>query len=140
MGLDTYTDQQSRMDTAFSHGASCCDVYCEACGRCYFVTSAGHGDYEPGELDRLRELAEEDPDHYVEVPDFSSVATMTRPTDGKHVVIGCVCDPTETLAEFIEKNSVELTVYLREYWKATRTEAARQVRAAADALAELERR
>ena len=137
MTLSDYTDQQSRIDRAFSDGGSCCGAHCEACGRTYFVTSSGHGDYEEGELERLYELSRADPDKYIEVPDYSSVATMTHPLTNQQVVIGCVCDPTLTLADFIERNARQLTKYLREFWKAKRVAAAARLEEAQQALAAL---
>ena len=116
-GLTGYTDQQRRMDLAFSGLATICTVTCQACGRTYFVTSSGHGDYEDGELELLREKAKANPDKFVEVPDYSSVSFMNRPHDGMEVVIGCVCDPTKQLADFIENNARSLSRYLTEWWK-----------------------
>lgn len=135
--LSQYTDQQSRIDRAFSFGGSCCTAYCEACERTYFVTSSGRGDYEEGELDRLRERAEIDPNAWVEVPDFGYVSTMRLPTTGKTVVVGCLCDPTKQFSDFLEGYAEEFTTYLQEYWKAVRSEAASQEQRAAEALAAL---
>ena len=128
--LNQFTDQQSRIDRAFSIVASSCTAYCEACGRTFFVTSQGHGDYDEGELERLHNLAEEQPDKYIEVSDFGSVSMMYLPDSRSHknVVIGCLCDPTKWLSEFIEGYAEELTV---------RLEAARQKREADEALAAL---
>jgi hypothetical protein len=116
MSLDVYTEQQSRFERAFSTSASCCVAHCMACGRTYFVTSTGHGDYMDGELETLRERAKENPDKWIEVPDFSSVSMFTL--DGKEAVIGCACDPTRRLSEWIEGHARELTCYLRDYWRA----------------------
>lgn len=135
--LVEYTDQQSRMCRAFSYGGTLCSTTCQACDRTYFVTSPGHGDYDEGELENLRELAEQSPDKYIEVPDFDSVSTMTMPTDRKHVVVGCICDPTKALSEFIEANAEELTRYLREYWQDVRADAAMEERKATEALSAL---
>lgn len=121
--LGDYTEQQSRFDHAFSSIATCCQITCEACSRTYFVTSPGHGDYDPGELERLHKLAEENPEEYIEVPDYSSVSSAE--VGGKTVVIGCLCDPTKTISEFIESNARQLTEYLRLYWDAN-AEAARE--------------
>ena len=46
--LTDYTDQQARMDDAFSQGGTTCDTQCEECERTYFVTSLGYGDYDDG--------------------------------------------------------------------------------------------
>lgn len=68
--LGEYTEQQSRFYLSFSRGGTCCSDTCEACGRTYFITSQGHGDYNEGELESLREKAAAEPDKYIEVPDF----------------------------------------------------------------------
>lgn len=135
MALQDFTDQQSRIDRSFARGGTCCDIYCEACGRTYFVTSAGHGDYEEGEIEALREKAQREPDKYIEVPDYSSVSAMHW--NGKEVVIGCLCDPTRSLATFIEKHAEQLTEYLRLYWKDMHEKAASELKRADDALAAL---
>ena len=124
MTLLDYTKQQERFSAAFSHGGSCCQVTCEACGRTYFVTSPGHGDYSKGELERLLELAKEKPDLYIEVQDYSHVSTAIL--NRKSVVVGCLCDPTSELSDWIEYYAHELTLYLRDYWKDRREDAMRQ--------------
>ena len=134
--LTYYTTQQSRIAFAFGKSASCCSEYCEACGRTYFITSSGHGDYSEGELEKLRALAEQEPDKCIEVPDFDSIATIRMP-NGKRVIIGCACDPTRPLSDFIEDNAAELTDYLRRYWRDIRREAAKTAERAARVLAEL---
>jgi len=134
MRLEQYTDQQNRIARSFSHGGSCCSAWCEPCGRTYFVTSDGHGDYSDGELEQLRSNAESDPNRYIEVPDFASIDTMIHPVTGKQLVVGCVCDPTESLSLFIEHNADELTAYLREYWKDQRTAVALEEKRTADRL------
>lgn len=113
--LEMFNDQQSRFDKAFCQGGSLCDTYCENCGRTYFVTSRGHGDYEEGELEEFRELSKTNPDRYIEVPDFGSVSTVWM--NGKQVVIGCVCDPTAKWSEFIENNASGITEYLKLFWE-----------------------
>lgn len=122
--LETFTEQQSRIDRAFVVMSTCRTAFCERCSRTYFVTSPGHGDYENDELDRLRRLSETKPDEYIEVPDFGSVSTMHL--NGKDVVVGCLCDPTKFLSEFIEDHADQLTAYLRDYWEHVRTEAVEQ--------------
>lgn len=113
--LTDYTEQQKRFSIAFTGGGTCCSTMCEACNRVYFVTSPGHGDYEDGELDALRTKAKKAPDLYIEVPDYSSVDIAY--VDGKQVVIGCLCDPTAKVSEFIESNCEQITEYLRLLWQ-----------------------
>lgn len=115
--LTDYTDQQRRISRSFSHGGTCCSCECEACGRTYFVTSPGHGDYEPGELDGLRERASYDP-LCIEIPDYGSVETMIMPLGphlNKQVVVGCSCGVTDPLGQWIEKHADSLTTYLVQY-------------------------
>lgn len=135
MPLTDYTDQQSRFDRAFSCGGSSTCVTCEKCGRTYFVTSQGHGDYDEGELAELRRKADAEPDKYIEVPDYSYVGSADL--FGKHVVIGCLCDPTMRVTTWIEDNADELTTYLRLYWEAVKSKAKRQSEDAENALNEL---
>jgi hypothetical protein len=114
MALEVYTLRQSRLDRAFSRGGCCAALTCH-CGRTYFVTSEGHGDYGEGELEELRRNAEKEPDKYIEVPDFSCVANLY--IDGKELVIGCKCGGADRYAEWIESHAVELTEYLKLYWE-----------------------
>ena len=113
--LEMYNDQQSRFDEAFCQGGTSCDALCQNCGRTYFVTSSGHGDYEEGTLEKLLKLSETNPDRYIEVSYFGSVRTFWM--NGKQVVVGCDCDPTAKWSEFIEDNAVEITEYLRLFWE-----------------------
>lgn len=119
--LKEYTDQQSRYANAFSGGGTLTVTDCEACGRTYFVTSPGHGDYNEGELDALYRREFEDPDKVIEVPDFDSVSTVV--VDRKNVVVGCLCDPTKRHSDWIEFHARELTSYLRSYWASKKDEA-----------------
>lgn len=119
--LQDYTPQQSRIDAAFHSFATCTSIRCERCQRLYFVTSPGHGDYEDGQLERLREFAKQKPNMFIEVSDYSCVSAMC--VDGKQVVIGCLCDPTQKYSDFIEQYAEELTEYLKLYWKSVHKEA-----------------
>ncbi len=119
--LTDYTDQQARFDTAFAAMATCCSIKCDNCGRTYFVTSPGHGDYEDGELGKLRSRAAKEPERFIEVPDYSSVSFVHWA--GKQLVIGCVCDPTKPTSDWIERYAEELTEYLRAYWQAKQVKA-----------------
>ena len=62
---------------------------------------------------------------------------MDNPLTGKHVVIGCTCDPTYPLALLIESNAVELTEYLKLYWQSVHSKASRAAEVAAKSLASL---
>ena len=128
--LTDYTDQQARFDAAFVVTSTCCSITCDNCGRTYFVTSPGHGDYEDGELDELRSLAEQKPGRFIEVSDYGSVSFVRW--DKKQLVVGCVCDPTKRASELIECYAKELTTYLRAYWQAKRVKAEALERKAAE--------
>lgn len=135
--LQEYTDQQSWFDYAFSGGATCCQTTCEACGRTYFVTSDGHGDYDEGELDGLRDLASADPTKCIEVPDFSSVPTAYHPATGKFIVVGCICDPAKKFCDWVESHAENLATYLEYYFRAKHQRAAYEAERAERKLCEL---
>lgn len=107
--LDQYTDSQSQFAKAFHVSSCCCATYCE-CGRIYFVTSSGHGDYNTGELDGLMERAAKDPDKYIEVPDFSYVDSYMD-DQGSHV-IGCPCGYVDRIITWMEAHHRELAKYV----------------------------
>lgn len=133
--LKRYNEQQARFDWAFCCSGTCCDVTCEQCGRTYFVTSPGHGDYLEGELDRLRARSQAEPEKFIEVPDFSNIASIVL--GGKQVVIGCVCDPTKNYTDWIESHAEELTEYLKDYWAAKKKQATAEVKDATERIAAL---
>ena len=60
-------------------------VQCDFCKRTYFGTG---GDYESGEREEYEKLAQEQPDKYIEVYDFTSFAIV----DGKTYPYGCKCN------------------------------------------------
>lgn len=135
--LREYTDQQKRIDDAFTNGGTCCSIYCEACNRTYFITSPGHGDYSEGELESLRERAAENPDQYIEVPDFGSVSWLEL--FGKQVVVGCLCGSDVRFANWIEDRAEELTKYLAAYWKSETEEAHRRFVTSSEREVEIQR-
>ena len=135
--IGVYTEQQARFDKAFCCGGSCCWVECEVCGRTYFVTSSGHGDYGEGELEALRQKADAEPDKFIEVPDFSYIAATT--INDKHAVVGCHCDPTKPTTDWIESHAEQLTQYLKSYWREERQKAVAREREANLSLAKLDR-
>lgn len=60
----SYTDQESDFAKAFSScHASMCSVECD-CGRVFFVSHPGHGDYEDGELKELTLKSEMDQSYF----------------------------------------------------------------------------
>jgi len=133
--LGTYTEQQARFDIAFRFLGSCCDIKCEACGRTYFVTSPGHGDYMAGELDALRAKAELEPEKYIEVDDFGSISFVEL--DGKQIVVGCLCDPTKRYSDWIESHARQLTDYLKDYWATQKKNLEAEAKDAAKRLEDL---
>lgn len=130
-----YSEQQARFDLAFGRGGTCCDVTCGECGRTYFVTGPGHGDYPSGVLDCLRQKAVVEPDKFIEVPDFSSMTSLIL--GGKTVVIGCVCDPTKRYSDWIEERADELIEYLRLLLESKRTAASAEQRHCVEQLERL---
>ena len=69
--------------------AGTASILCELCGRTNFC----EGDwqhFEEGELEKLRQNAEEKPDEYFEHVDCDSISWGT--IDGKQAVIGCPCN------------------------------------------------
>lgn len=134
--LGEYTEQQSRFYLSFSRGGTCCSDTCEACGRTYFITSQGHGDYNEGELESLREKAAAEPDKYIEVPDFSSVSSAQL--GSQRVIVGCLCDPTKRYSDWIENHAEELARYLTLYWQSKRDEAMREATKANGQLSQIE--
>ncbi len=83
---------------------------CEcSCGRQHF-TDYGHGDWEEGEFERLRKLAQEKPKAYVwhEGDDFVS----SRVVLGAIYVLGCECDYAERVEWALWNHREQIAEYL----------------------------
>lgn len=125
------TDPKDRISRAFSARSTTDSMTCEACGKTYFLTGPMAGAYAEGELESLLESAENHPEDYKEVCGRIAIDYMEHPIDGRVLVVGCECDPTNGLTTWIESHSEELTTYLGLYWKAMRATAEGEVDRAA---------
>jgi len=67
-----YADCELALLRSFGHSASVCQDQCE-CGRVFFVTADGHGDYSPGELAGLYAKEAENPDKFRSVDYATSI-------------------------------------------------------------------
>lgn len=108
------TDQQLRLVKAFCNSSTLCCQDC-SCGRVHFVSCSGHGDYSPGELEELQRLAKEQPDKYIEEPDFDSIDFIS--IDGQQLVPDCPCKRAEKYAVFIERHAEPLADYLLRFFQ-----------------------
>lgn len=106
----TYTDRQSRFALAFAHSGTSCVIECE-CGRVHFVSCSGHGDYEPGELEDLRDNARLFPKKYVEHADHDTI-DITYPLGCGPLVPDCPCGKADRIAEQIEKSAHDIARYI----------------------------
>ncbi len=111
---ELYTDQQSRFAKSFARSGTICSVEC-ACGRVHFLSSSGHGDYEEGELAKLQQRAADDPEHFIEDTQFSSIDFCH--IDGSQYVVACPCGKADIVAKWIESHADELADYLVLYFK-----------------------
>ena len=118
--MTLYTDQQSRLVKAFCNSSTLCCQDC-SCGRIHFVSAHGHGDYSPGELEKLQQLAKEQPEKYIEEADFDSIDFIS--IDGQQLVPDCPCKRAERYAVFIERHAERLADYLLRFFQEKLTEA-----------------
>jgi hypothetical protein len=96
---DFYSDQESRFAHAFCDHSALCSVEC-ACERVHYVTAAGHGDYDEGQLEKLVELTKQHPGCYIAHATFSSIDVIE--CGGKPLVMQCPCERTKLLADFLD--------------------------------------
>lgn len=107
MGInDQFTDEESAYDLAFSHRSCCCAIDCK-CGRTFFVSCKGHGDYNEGELAGYIEKANKQPDKYIDSSVFDRIAV-----DVFGYVIQCPCGGSQRYIAFLEANRTEIIEYL----------------------------
>lgn len=119
-----YSNAESALHHAFVGPSSLCSVVCE-CGRCYFVTARGHGDYDDGELDGYKSKAEKDPDKYVECWAFDCVDLVR--IGNRELVIQCACGEARRYLEFFEQNRDQLADFIAERLKEEIGELERQI-------------
>jgi len=125
--MSYYTNQQSRMQSAFQYTTTLCAIDC-ACGKVHFTSAPGHGDYDAGELERLQALAVNEPDKYLECSDFDSIDAIY--IDGQQLVVDCPCGRAEKYAKWIERHARGLASYLIAYLDQQAQDAARKSREA----------
>jgi hypothetical protein len=89
---------------------TCCATECEFCGRTHFVSSHGHGDYEEGELEKLKEQAAKDPDRYIEESEYDAIGEGY--IDGKQAVVHCPCNALRRYEDFIWGHRTIICEYL----------------------------
>ena len=83
---------------AVRDSGSCCQTECELCGRVYFCTGSGHGDYNEGELEGLKQKAAAEPDKYIA---FEWDVIETGYIDGRRVVVDCECHKLRRFEDWI---------------------------------------
>ena len=103
---EQYSDEESDLVRGFSYGGSCCSVQCH-CGRTYFTTAPTGGDWEQGELDRLIEREEADPNQFVGTGLFDTIDTVL--IEGKEFVPQCKCDGVRKYLDFMNAHFEQLT-------------------------------
>lgn len=92
------------------------------CGVTWFDGSQlGCWDWEPGELEELKEKAEKDPEHYREV-DYT-VSTLNP--NGEEIVDGCTCDRARKYEEFLQDEGGRIAEYLNKRAAELEAEAAK---------------
>jgi hypothetical protein len=80
---------------------------CDFCGRTFFEDDEKAGDWEPGELEGLRQKAIADPDRY------RGVARVRRMTFGAQVaVVGCPCNALQKAEDLFWKNRKSIMAYI----------------------------
>ena len=80
---------------------------CDFCGRTFFEDDEKAGDWEPGELEGLRQNAITDPDRY------RGVARIRRITIGQKVgVVGCPCNALHSVEDIFWKNRKSIMAYI----------------------------
>lgn len=121
--MPQYTDQQYWITKAFRGHRTCCVLDCD-CGRVHFVSAAGHGDYEEGELAEFQQKAKDHPDKYYEHNDFDYVETVV--IDGREIVPDCPCGKIQRYIDWIEENADSLAKYLGFHFEHRKKELARQ--------------
>lgn len=105
---DLFTDEESAFDTAFSHLSTLCSTQCD-CGRVYFVSCQGHGDYSEGELEELLGKAKAEPKKYFECHQFDRIDV-----DCFGFVIQCECGGSRKYIRFLENNRAAIVTYMIE--------------------------
>jgi hypothetical protein len=114
------TTTQTFWDVVCTAGSIVVD--CGFCGRTHFVSN---GDYDEGELERLRVSAKHHPDKFVERTECDYISCGQL--DGITAVFGCPCDKAARYEKFIWNNRLMIADYLKR-------RAAKEAREASDDL------
>lgn len=102
--MGVYDEPTALFAKHFVRSSCLCSVEC-GCGRVHFVTARGHGDYNEGELDRLKELAEAKPDKYIACENFDHIDVVYL--SGDCTVVDCPCDRAVRVAAFLFNHADE---------------------------------
>ena len=86
-------------------------IDCQLCGRVHFACGPNHGDYEPGELDRLLAKQSKEPEKYV--GDAQSDSIGWGLIDGKQAVFACPCRKLRRYEDWIWDHREIIVTYLR---------------------------
>lgn len=116
-------DRRARFKSAFVNSGGLCDVECE-CGRIHFVSGRGHGDYNEGELDRLKRAAKIEPKKYIEHDLGESIDIAWL--HGRQYVADCDCDYAGRIACFLEDHAEPIAKYLKLFVRDRRLDRARE--------------
>ena len=106
---DQYTDTESAFARSFTTSGTCCQVTCQ-CGRTYFVTADGHGDYREGEMEELLTQATKADAKTFACSQFDCIDLLYIGT--KAAVIQCECGLVKKYIDWIEDNIEALVAYL----------------------------
>ncbi len=119
-----FTAEESALHSAFSHGGTSCSVTCD-CGRIYFCTAPGHGDYETGELESLLARSREPDSLVIECPEFSGLGELHLL--GGTFVIQCECGKGQRFIKWLEDHTEQLVKYLTRRLEQKKDEQAREL-------------
>lgn len=103
---------------------------CELCGRTHFATADRGVSWEPGEVERLRAKAAENPDKYIEYPSDDCIGFGH--IDGKQVVFMCPCNRLSRYERFIICHQRMIVRFLKAINKAQQEKATEALTALGD--------
>lgn len=96
-------------ESAFTDSGSIV-VECEFCGRTHFCNREDAGDFEPGELERLREAQRESPGKVMGW-DCTSIGAVE--IDGKRAAQCCPCRKIRRYEDWIWRHRTQIAEYLQ---------------------------
>lgn len=98
----------SEFERAFSSSGSIV-VICEFCGRTHFCNREDAGDFEPGEIERLREENRKNPD---KVMGWDCTSISRIEIDGKEAAECCPCRRIRRYEDWIWRYRAQIAEYL----------------------------